>query len=154
MLIDLSIGNFLSGQGKTKVAMNLTLINMVIELSLSLVLIPAFGIVGLIVTTLVTGIPSLALGLWWVKKNFGAGVDWASSTKIFLASGIVAAITYVTISQLTFYHWIKLVLGRIIFLATYFMVVPLIRAIDENEVNNLREMVSDLEPSPTYLTCH
>jgi O-antigen/teichoic acid export membrane protein len=143
---NLSLGNFLSGQGKTKVAMNLTLINVVIGLPLSLVLIPAFGIVGLIVTTLVAGIPSLAVGLWWVKRNFGAGVDWASSTKIFLASGIAAAITYVTISQLTFYHWIKLVLGGIIFLATYFIAAPLIRAIDENDVNNLREMVSDLGP--------
>jgi stage V sporulation protein B len=143
---NLSLGNFLNGQGKTKVAMNLTLITMAMGLPLSLVLIPAFGIVGLIVTTLVAGIPSLALGLWWVKKNFGAGVDLVSSTKIFLASGIAAAITYVTISQLTFYHWIKLFLGGIIFLATYFIAAPLIRAIDENDVNNLREMVSDLGP--------
>jgi O-antigen/teichoic acid export membrane protein len=148
---NLSLGNFLNGQGKTKVVMNLTLITMGMGLPLSLMLIPAFGIVGLIVTTLVAGIPSLAVGLWWVKRNFGATVDWVSSTKIFIASAISAAITYVAISQLTIPHWVKLVAGGIIFLVAYFIVAPLIRAIDENDVNNLREMVSDLGPfSPLF----
>jgi len=143
---NLSLGNFLNSQGKTKVAMNLTLITMGVGLPLSLMLIPAFGIVGLIITTLVAGIPSLGVGLWWVKRNFGVAVDWVSSIKIFLASATAAVITYVAISQLTFHHWIKLVLGGIIFLATYFIVAPVIRAIDENDVNNLREMLSDLGP--------
>jgi len=143
---NLSLGNFLNGQGKTKVTMKLTLMTMGIGLPLSLMLIPPFGIVGLIVTTLVAGIPSLALGLWWVKRNFGVAVDWASSTKIFLASATAAAITYVIISQLTFHHWIKLVLGGIIFLATYFIAAPLVRAVDKNDINNLREMLSDLGP--------
>jgi len=143
---NLSLGNFLNGQGKTRVTMKLTLITMGIGLPLSLILIPAFGIVGLIATTLVAGIPSLAVGLWWVKKNFGVAVDWASSTKVFLASATAAAITYVTISQLTFHYWIKLVLGGIIFLVTYFVAAPAIRAIDENDVKNLKEMLSDLGP--------
>jgi len=143
---NLSLGNFLNGQGKTEVVMNLTLITMGVGIPLSLMLIPAFGIVGLIVTTLVAGIPSLAVGLWWAKKNFGVAVDWTASTKIFLASATAAAITYVIISQLTVHHWIKLVLGGIIFLATYFIAAPVMRAINENDVNNLREMVSDLGP--------
>jgi len=143
---NLSLGNFLNGQGKTEVTMKLTLITMGIGLPLSLMLIPTFGIVGLIVTTLVAGIPSLAVGLWWVKRNFGVDIDWVSSIKIFLASATAAAITYVAVSQLTFHHWIKLVLGGIIFLATYFIVAPVLRAIDENDVNNLREMLSDLGP--------
>jgi len=143
---NLSLGNFLNGQGKTEVTMKLTLITLGIGLPLSLMLIPAFGIVGLIVTMLVAGIPSLAVGLWWAERNFGVAVNWASSTKIFLASATAAAITYVTISQLTFHHWIKLVLGGTIFLATYFIAAPLVRAVDKNDINNLREMLSDLGP--------
>jgi O-antigen/teichoic acid export membrane protein len=143
---NLSLGNFLSGQGKTKVAMNLALISMGIGLPLNLVLIPEFGIVGLIVASLVSVIPYLVVGLWWVKRNFGVSVDWASSTKIFLASAIPAAITYVVLSQLTFHPWVKLLVGGIIFLVVCFVVAPLIRAIDENDVNNLREIVSALGP--------
>jgi len=143
---NLSLGNFLNGQGKTKVTMKLTLIALGVGLPLSLVLIPRFEIIGLIVTTLVAGIPSLAVGLWWVKRHFGVHIDWTSSAKIFIASATAAAITYITISQLGLQDWIKLVLGGTIFLAIYLIVAPLMRAVDKSDINNLREILSDLGP--------
>jgi len=143
---NLSLGNFLNGQGETKVNTKLTLITLGFGLPLSLVLIPAFGIAGLIFTTLFAGIPSLAVGLWWVKKRFGVTVNWTASAKIFLASAIAAAITYAIMLQLNLQYWVKLVVGGIIFLATYFIAAPMIRAVDKNDINNLREMLSDLGP--------
>jgi len=143
---NLSLWNFLNGQGETKVTMKLALISLGMGLPLSLTLIPMFGIKGLIVTTLVAGIPSLAVGLWWIKRHFGATIDWVSSTKIFLASVMAAAITYVIISQLNFHCWVELVVGGVTFLMVYLVAAPLIRAVDENDINNLREMLSDLGP--------
>ncbi len=143
---NLSLGSFLNGQGKTKVTMKLTLISMGIGLPLSLTLISAFGIVGLIATTLVAGVPSLAVGLWWIKRHFGATIDWASSARIFLASVVAAVITYIIISQLNFHCWVELFVGGITFLMVYLVAAPLIRALDEDDINNLREMVSDLGP--------
>ncbi|MDH5376662.1 MAG: flippase, partial [Candidatus Bathyarchaeota archaeon] len=66
----LSLGNFLNGQGKTKFTLKLTLLTISIGLPLSTILIPKFGITGLIATTLVAGIPSLVTGIWWIKKHF------------------------------------------------------------------------------------
>ena len=143
---NLSLWNFLNGQGETKVTMKLALISLGMGLPLSLTLIPMFGITGLIVTTLVAGIPSLAVGLWWIKRHFGATIDWVSSTKIFLASVMAAVITYIIISQLNFHSWVELVVGGITFLMVYLVAAPLIRAVDENDINNLREMLSDLGP--------
>jgi len=88
----------------------------------------------------------LAVGLWWVKKRFGVSVNWRASAKIFLASAIAAAITHMIMLQLSLQDWVKLVVGGIIFLATYFMAAPLIRAVDKSDINNLREMLSDLKP--------
>jgi stage V sporulation protein B len=143
---NLSLGNFLNGQGETKVTMKLALISLGLGLPLSLMLIPMFGITGLIVTTLVAGIPSLAVGLWWIKRHFGVTIDWVSSTKIFLASVMAAVITHIIISQLNFQYWVELVAGGITFLMVYLVAAPLMRAVDENDVNNLREMLSDLGP--------
>jgi len=143
---NLSLENFLNGQGETKVTMKLALISLGTGLPLSLTLIPMFGITGLIVTTLVAGIPSLAVGLWWIRRHFGVTIDLVSATKIFLASVMAAVITYIILSQLNFQYWVELVAGGITFLTVYFVAAPLIRAVDENDVNNLREMLSDLGP--------
>jgi len=142
----LSLGNFLNGQGKTEVTMKLTLLNVTVGLPLSLALIPTFGILGLITTTLVSGIPALATGLWWVKKHYSITVDWLSSAKICLSSGIAATITYVITSQLNFQNWIQLIAGGTIFLTAYLAATSLTGAITRADINNLKEMLSDLEP--------
>jgi len=143
---NLSLGSFLNGQDETMVTMKLVLISLGIGLPLSLTLIPLFGIVGLIATTLVAGIPSLAVGLWWIKRHFGATIDWVSSTKIFLASAVAAVITHIIISQLSFQYWVELVAGGVTFLIVYLVAAPLIRAVNKNDIDSLREMVSDLGP--------
>ena len=142
----LSLGNFLNGQGKTKFTMKLTLLTISIGLPLSTILIPKFGITGLIATTLVAGIPSLVTGIWWIKKHFTVTVDWTSSTKIFLASATAAAITYIILSQLSLHHWTKLIIGGTIFLITYLTTTPLVRAVNQTDIKNLREILSDLGP--------
>ena len=45
------------------------------------ILIMQFGVFGLIVTTLVAGLPSICLSLLWTKKHYGVSVDWRSSYK-------------------------------------------------------------------------
>jgi len=65
----LSVENILRSQGRTDVNMKLTLITSVIGLALNLLLIPNFGILGLLATNIIAGIPSLVIALWWIKKS-------------------------------------------------------------------------------------
>jgi len=143
---NLSLGNFLNGQGKTMVTMKLTLITLATGLPLSFLLIPRFGITGLIITILVSGLPSLATGLWWIKKHFGVTVDWKSSTKILVASTTAAIITQLILSQLHTLEWISLIIGGTIFLGTYLIATPLMRAVDADDIKNLKGMLSELGP--------
>lgn len=142
----LSLVNFLNGQGKTKITMLLNLISVGIGVPLGLFLTSNFRIVGLIVTTLVAGVPSLIIGLEWIKKHFGVSVDWGISAKIFSASGVAGAIAYVVVSLLHYSAWMELVAGGIVFLAIYTLGILLIGAINKNDVSNLREMLSALGP--------
>jgi len=141
----LSLGNFLNGQGETKVNMKLTLITLATGLPLSLVLIPTFGILGLIATTLTAVIPYLIVGLWWVRKHYGVTVDWASSTKTYLASGVAAGITYITLFRLSFYE-IELMVGGIVFMTVYIVTAPLTGAVNKTDIDNLREMLGNVRP--------
>jgi stage V sporulation protein B len=143
---NLSVGNLINSQGKTKVNLLLTLVTSAIGFPLSLIMIPRFGIIGLIVTSLIAGIPSLILGLRWVKTNFGATVDWVSSAKILLSSATAAAITHIILSQLSLSSWISLIVGGAVFLFAYIATNILARTMNKSDRNNLREMSKDLGP--------
>ena len=143
---NLSLGNLINSQGKTKFNLKLTLVTSAIGFPLSLILIPKFGIIGLIITTLTAGIPSLIIALHWIKKHYSVTVDWTSSTKILLSSGTAAAITYTILSQLSFSSWIKLIIGGTIFLFTFLTITLSIRTVNRSDINNLREMLSELGP--------
>jgi len=143
---NLSLGNFLNGQGKTQITMKLALLTLGLGSLLGWILIPQFGVVGLIVANSIAGFPSLFTGLWWIRKHFGATIDLVSSAKIFLASGIAAVVTYLLLSQLNYNYWIELITGGISFLVVYLVTAPLIRAVNKKDVRHLREMLSGLGP--------
>jgi len=148
---NLSLASFLNGQNKTRITMKLAILHLVFGSFLGWALIPRFGVVGLIFTTLITVIPSIIFGLWWIRKHFGATIDWVSSTKIFAASGIAAVVTSLLLSQLNYGYWIELITGGVAFLVVYLVAAPLIRAVDKKDVRTLREMLSALGPfSPIF----
>jgi len=143
---NLSVGNLINSQGKTTTTLKLTLLTSAIGFPMSLLLIPRTGIIGLIVTTLVAGIPSLIMGLLWVNKSFHVTVDWISSVRILAASALSATITYVVISQLHITSWIELVIGTATFAITYFISAPLIGAVTKVDIQNLKETSKGLGP--------
>ncbi len=148
----LSVENIIKSQGKTDVNMKLTLITSFIGLSLNLVLIPKFGILGLLTTNIVSGIPSLIIALWWIKKKYNATINWISSAKILLASTVAALITYMVINQLNLVSWITLVIGAVIFVALYLVTIPVIGAITQADIHNFKYMAMGLGPlAPIFI---
>jgi O-antigen/teichoic acid export membrane protein len=148
----LSVENIIKSQGKTGVNMKLALITSGIGLILNVVLIPIFGIFGLLATNIVSGIPSLIIALWWIKKKYDATINWGSSAKILLASTLAAVITYVVTSHLNIASWINLIIGASIFLATYLVTTPLIGAITQADVQNFKDIAKGLGPlAPIFI---
>ncbi len=147
----LSSDNLIKGQGRTDVTLKLALLNTILGVILSLTLIPTFGVLGLIATTLISVIPQIIISLWWIKKHYSATIDYKSSIKIILASLISATLTYAVVIFLNFANWITLILGAIIFLLSYLITAPLIGAINKDDTQNLKEMLKALGPlSPIF----
>jgi O-antigen/teichoic acid export membrane protein len=142
----LSIENIIKSQGKTDVNMKLALLSSGIALVLNIVLIPTFGILGFLATNIVSGIPSLIIALWWIKKNYNATINWVSSAKILLASILAAAVTYVVTLQLSLPNWVNLIVGAVLFLATYLVATPLFGAINKADIRTFQEIVCGLGP--------
>jgi O-antigen/teichoic acid export membrane protein len=140
----LSIGNLLNSQGETRLNLKLTLITIAIGFTLSIVLIPQFGITGLIATMLTSGLPSLIISIHWIRKHYTVTVDWTSSAKILLSSSVAAIVAYTLLSLLSFSSWMKLVIGLVVFLPTLLLGILLTRTIGKSDIDNLREMTSEL----------
>jgi stage V sporulation protein B len=142
----LSAGNLINGQGYTTFNMKLTVLTALIGFPVSFVLISQFGVIGLIVTSLTVSLPSLFIGLRFIKKHFGVSVDWVSSAKILFSSAIAAVLTYVLISQLAFSSPIQLVIGVIAFVVVFIFAALVTRIVNRAEVSNLREIINELGP--------
>jgi len=143
---NLSIGNLLNGQGYTTYNMKLGVLTAAIGFPMSFVLISKFGVIGLIVTALVVGLPSLLISLRFIKTHFGVSVDWLSSAKILFSSAVAAILTYVLISQLAFSNPINLIIGVIVFVPVFIVAALITRTINKADVNNLREIIKSLGP--------
>jgi O-antigen/teichoic acid export membrane protein len=140
----LTTGNFISSQGKTTFILYLTLLTAAIGFPIGYILIMQFGVLGLIATSLVTGIPSTVITLYWIRKHYELTVDWRSSAKILLSSTIAAALTYVLILELGFSSWIRLIIGIVFFAFVFVAATLLTQTINKSDIENLRGMVSDL----------
>jgi O-antigen/teichoic acid export membrane protein len=143
---NLSIGNFINGQGETRFNLKLALLTSAIGFPLSVILISQFGIIGLIVTTLTAGIPSLIISLFWLRKHYDVTVDWSSSARILLSGAVAAAITYLLIAQFAFSNWIALLVGAVVFLTSFVLAILLTRAINRLDISTLRDMLGGLGP--------
>jgi O-antigen/teichoic acid export membrane protein len=130
------------GETRTLLIQNIT--TLIIGLPMGVILIGMFQIIGLIVASLIVGLPSMFWCLYWVWKHYGAKADFQSSAKILAASAIAAAVTCLPTVFLNTANWIKLVIGLVIFLAVYVLGAPIIGAVSLTDINNFRTMFSGM----------
>ena len=71
-------------------------------------------------------------------------MDWRSSAKILLSSGITGILTYVVILELGFSSLIRLIVGLVFFVFVFVAAALLTQTINVSDVENLRGMVSGL----------
>jgi stage V sporulation protein B len=140
--------SFLSGLGETRTLMKQNAITIAVGIPLGIILIPTFGITGLIVAGILAMLPSTLWVLHWIWKNYEAKADFQSSAKILVASAIAALMaylsTYLSTRFLNMTDWIKLIIGLAFFLTVYVLGAPLIGAVNLSDIRSLRTMLSGL----------
>ena len=141
---NLSLGSLLFGLGETKLLMKLSLLTLSIGVPMAILIIPPLGVFGVILVTVFAGVPSMCIGLSWIWKKYGAKTDFYNSAKIFIASSIAAAVTYLFVAVLNAANWILLVVGGVLFLAIYLAIAPVVGAINHADIYNIRAMFSSL----------
>jgi len=138
-----SISALLNGQGETRKNMILGLANVTVGLPLAVVLVPRFQIVGLIVATIASGFPRIALGSVWVKKLYNVSIDWIVAVKIFLLALITGLITFSSVNLFTLPNWMQLLVGTTVLSALFVVLAPLLGIVNSDDIQNLRTIFSE-----------
>jgi O-antigen/teichoic acid export membrane protein len=124
--------------------MKLNLLTIAIGIPLAFILIPALGIIGVIISALIDGIPSIFISVFWTWKKYGTAIDLKSSAKILLTSLMATATSYLFLYFLGVAYWVQLVGGFLLFCGVYLILTPLSGAITQEDIRNLRNIFSDL----------
>jgi O-antigen/teichoic acid export membrane protein len=140
----LSWPNLFTAFGETRLLLKMNLLTLSIGIPVAFLLIPQFGMIGAILSGIILAIPANSVGLYLAWKRYGTKADFQASSKIFLASAIAAAFTYLFLSVFIGAEWARLATGLVIFLIVYLVCAPFIGAISQTDINNLRAMFSDL----------
>ncbi len=136
--------SLLQGLGKTKFLLKMRVLTLCVGIGLALLLIPQFEIVGFILASLFAPMPDLFISLYWIWKRYRISVDFNSSARILLACTSAGLATYIFLNAFSAPSWMMLTAGGGLFLFVYLVSVPLIGAINQDDLNNLRVMFSGL----------
>lgn len=147
----LSINSLLTALGETKMLMKMNILVICLGVPLSFLIIPQFGIAGVILVSILAISPSALFSVYWTWKKYGVKADFKNSGKLLFASCVSAFITWLFLNMFTVNPWIELILGTILFLSTYLCCVPLFGAINHSDVGTLRTMFSGLGIISTML---
>jgi O-antigen/teichoic acid export membrane protein len=142
----LSVGNLLNGQGETQLNMKFILLTAGVGFPLSYLLTSQYGIVGLIVATILAGFPSLIISRFWIWKHYNLTIDWLFAAKILVTSGLSALLTYFVTTYYISSYWVQLIVGVLVFLASFLVLALVTKTVERSDIDNLENMTSSLGP--------
>ncbi len=138
------VRKLLLSQGKTEFIAKLDILTAIIGVITGFLLIPPYGVIGLIITSSVAGWPSYFVMIKKSRDEYGIKPPLMDIGRLYMsiaiAGAVVTAIALMPLSELP-----KLVLGGLTCVATYLISVVLTKAIDKEDINRLREMI---KPQP------
>jgi O-antigen/teichoic acid export membrane protein len=136
--------SLLKAQGQTQLIAKLEAVTTTLGLILGLILIPAYGIMGLVLTTLVIRWPAYFIALKKVYLKYKTSPPFNSIRKLW-APLTIEALIMLPLVIMPLNETIKLVIGSILGLGTFLVIAPLTRAINKEDIRLLTNL---LGPQP------
>lgn len=146
-----SVNSFFSGIGETRVSLNMNVISFVVGAPMAFLLIPSYGIVGVLVVQLVAPRVGVFYGLWWIKKTLGFSIETRSSLMIYVS--VLAAYIggFALLSLFSFNNWVSLFVGGGLFAGLYLLLLPVTGALTAFDLREFEAMSGGLGPLAPFI---
>jgi O-antigen/teichoic acid export membrane protein len=136
-----TIGPLLNSQKETKTTFRRTIIYLTIGLPLGIILIPRYGVVGLLVTQTLAPIFSLLYALWWIKENYGISVDYRTNLYTFISAFVGFTCCLIFLSLITANPWIEVFIGGCILMFTYLTLILLTGVLTKKNLRDIHSLL-------------
>ena len=128
----------LNSQHMTKTSLNINLLQNLVTLPLNIVLIPRYGVMGLLVSELLGPRVGTVYSLWAIKKKFGFAPDYKGTVKTFIPSFAGFVVAAYLFSLVSWNPWLELFLGGFLVLVIYLVGVVVLGALSKRDVHDIR----------------
>jgi O-antigen/teichoic acid export membrane protein len=141
-----ALTNLISAVGESRVVLVSTVFNCVVGTILALILVPSYGIIGMLITMLISPRASWLYQIFWAKKTLGYTIDWMGTFKIYAISIAAFAFSYVVLHGFSLMGWIAIVVSGFCYLLVYVPGLPLSGALRREDFSILDIMVGSFGP--------
>lgn len=140
----LSLTSLFNGLGETRLTLWVALVNLFAVIALSPVLAPMYGVVGVVLASLVGGIVSALYAAYVGVHRFKIEFEAGPTLRIYLA-GFLASLLPLLLLHFLWEHYIEvLIIGAALYLVVYATLMPLMRVINERELGALEKMTTEI----------
>jgi O-antigen/teichoic acid export membrane protein len=134
---------FFNAIGKTVVNLKATTIYITSFIPLSIALTPLYGVTGLILSILISFTLKVVYGVYTARNRLRAPIGFKNSASILVASFAAAITTLPLALSQQMPNYLNLLLGGIIYLATYLTILPITKGLYEADIEILRKLFSN-----------
>jgi peptidoglycan biosynthesis protein MviN/MurJ (putative lipid II flippase) len=131
---------------KTRTVLHTAVIRFITIIPLGLLLIPRYGVTGLITANVLGAIPSYLYGVHWVQKNTEITPDYPVALKTITAATISTITTHLYTITVQLNPWIELITGGTLCISTYLISILLLKILKPRDLENLTNIATALGP--------
>jgi len=141
-----ALGNLISGIGESRVVLYAGVLNCVTGAIFAFLLVPQYGIVGLLITMVVAPRVGWLYQIFWARKHLGYTVDWDGTVKIYVTALMAFAVSYLVVNLFDLVGWVAVVAGGFAYILVYVLGLPLSGALRADDFSVLDMIVGSLGP--------
>jgi len=133
------IDSFFNGVGETRLTLRIYLVSLAVFIPLAPLLTAIYGVLGMITALLVSNLARTIYGLALARKRFRVYLSLQEQLRIYLSSAL-SSLPILMLLSLRLGTLPNLVMGPALYLLTYLTLTPVLKAIDEQDLQNLKQI--------------
>ena len=136
-----SVNNILlNSQKRTDIQLRRTLIYLVFGIPMGILLIPRFGVIGFIATTVLAPRIGLLYTIIWIRRNLDISVEYMSTGKIAISAIISILVCKLFLVVFTQNIWIEFISGGLVFVITYAVSILYTGALTKRNIVDIKRI--------------
>jgi len=142
----LNLTSLFNGLGETRITLKMTFINFLVFIVLAPVLSKTYGVIGLIVASLISNATATSYASYMARASFKIEFATRSIIKIYLVSAMSGIPSLMLLHFTSFPELFNIIVGGALYFLIYATLTPLTQIISNSELQTVTYIVEKIRP--------